>query len=340
MTRKERVRLAITHREPDRVPHEISLTIPAREMLEAHFHTTDLDTVLDNHLASIAPELPMVEFRPGYFRDEWGVVWNRTVDRDIGVIEGAVLPEPNLAGLSLPDPHDPRRYAPIPAFLQEHSDQFLLCDIGFSLFERAWTLRGLENFFMDLALHPGFVTELLDVITDYVLALVAEAGRFGFDAFQFGDDWGQQSGVTMGPEAWRRFIRPRAARLYAAAHETGKFVFIHSCGAVQALFPDLIEIGVDVFNPFQPEVMDVVEMKRRFGDRLAFYGGVSTQRTLPYSSPAGVRAEVRRLIREVGRGGGYILSPAHDVQRDVPLENLLALADEVMNQEDRGGSRP
>jgi uroporphyrinogen decarboxylase len=340
MTRKERVRVAITHREPDRVPHQINLTIPAREMLEAHLHTTDLDTVLDNHLAGIAPELAMVEFKPGYFRDEWGVVWNRTFDRDIGVIEGAALPEPSLAGLALPDPHDPRRTAPIPAFLQEHSDQFLLCDIGFSLFERAWTLRGLENFFMDLALNPGFVGELLDAITDYVLALVREAGRFGFDGFRFGDDWGQQSGVTMGPEAWRRFIKPRVARLYGAAHEAGKFVFIHSCGAVQALFPDLIEVGVDVFNPFQPEVMDVVEMKRRFGDRLAFYGGVSTQRTLPYGSPAEVRTEVRRLIREVGRGGGYILAPAHDVQRDVPLENLLALAEEARNQGDGHGDRP
>jgi uroporphyrinogen decarboxylase len=340
MTRKERVRLAITHREPDRVPHQINLTIPAREMLEAHFHTTDLDTVLDNHLASTSPELPMVEFKPGYFRDEWGVVWNRTVDRDIGVIEGAVLAEPGLARLALPDPHAPRRYGHMRAFLEEHSDQFLLCDIGFSLFERAWTLRGLENFFMDLALNPEFVDELLDAITEYDLALVGEAGRFGFDAFQFGDDWGQQSGVTMGPEAWRRFVKPRVARLYAAAHETGKSVFIHSCGAVQALFPDLIEVGVDVFNPFQPEVMDVVEMKGRFGDRLAFYGGVSTQRTLPYGSPEEVRAEVRRLIREVGRGGGYILSPAHDVQRDVPLENLLALAEEVMNQGVGGGGRP
>lgn len=364
MTRKERVKLAITHQEPDRVPHQINLTIPARRMLQEHFQTDDLDTALDNHIAMTSPELPMEEVarppltgaeapgaaerpaaarrRPdqsnqaepgsGYFRDEWGVIWNRTFDKDIGVIEGAVLPEPRLDGLRVPDPHDPRRYEGFPKFIEEHREQFLVCGIGFSLFERAWTLRGLENFLMDMVLHPGFVEELLDVIVEFDLGLIEEAGRYEFDAFQFGDDWGQQSGVTMGPEAWRRFIKPRVTKLYRAAREQGKHVFIHSCGAVQELFEDLIEVGVEVFNPFQPEVMDAVEMKRRYGDRLAFYGGVSTQKTLPAGSPQEVRAEVRRLIREVGRGGGYILAPAHDVQRDVPLENLLALLEEVRDQ--------
>ena len=340
MTRKERIELAITHREPDRVPHQINLTIPAREMLENHFGTTDLDSALDNHIAMIGPELPMEEFRPGYFRDEFGVVWNRTFEKDIGVIEGAVLPGPRLDGFTLPDPHDPRRYDQFPTFLKEHKDQFLICGIGFSLFERAWTLRGLENSLMDFVLHPDFVEELLDAIVDYDLGLIEEASAFEFDAFQFGDDWGQQSGVTMGPEAWRRLIKPRVARLYAAVKGAGKHVVIHSCGAVQDLFEDLIEVGVEVFNPFQPEVMDGVEMKRRFGDRLAFYGGVSTQQTLPHSSPEGVRAEVRQLLTEVGKGGGYVLAPAHDVQRDVPLENILALLDEVRNQPTvTGGAR-
>lgn len=332
MTRKERVELAVTHQEPDRVPHQVNLTIPARQMVQEHFGTEDLDTVLENHIASTNAELPMDEIKPGYFRDEWGVVWNRTIDKDIGVIEGAVLPEPNLERLEVPDPHDPRRYEGFRAFIEGHREQFLFCDIGFSLFERAWTLRGLENFFMDLAVHPGFVEELLDTVVEYDLAVIEEAGRFDFDAFQLGDDWGQQSGVTMGPEAWRRFIKPRVAKLYAAAHDAGKHVVIHSCGAVQELFQDLIEVGVEVFGPFQPEVMDVVAMKRRFGDRLAFYGGVSTQKTLPHATPAEVRAEVRRLIEEVGRGGGYVLAPAHDVQRDVPLENILALLDEVQSQ--------
>jgi len=340
MTRKERVELAITHREPDRVPHQINLTIPAREMLEQHFGTKDLDACLDNHIAMTSPELPMEDIKPDYVRDEWGVVWNRTIDKDIGVVEGTVLPEPTLDGLTVPDPRDPRRYRDFADFIDGHSDQFLICGIGFSLYERAWTLRGLQNFLMDLAVNVEFAEELLDAIVDYTLILIEEAGRFGFDAFQFGDDWGQQTGVTMGPETWRRLIKPRVARLYAAVHDQGKHVVIHSCGAVQDLFEDLIEVGVEVFNPFQPEVMEPVATKRRFRGRLAFYGGVSTQETLPHASPEGVRAEVRRLISEVGRGGGYILAPAHDVQRDVPLENILALLDEVRNQPTAaGGSR-
>jgi uroporphyrinogen decarboxylase len=101
---------------------------------------------------------------------------------------------------------------------------------------------------------------------------------------------------------------------------------------VSELFDDLIEIGVDCFNPFQPEVMDVYAMKRRYGDRLSFFGGLSTQKTLPFGSADGVRAEVRRLMAECGHGGGYILAPAHDTPKDVPIDNLAALIDLCRSQ--------
>jgi uroporphyrinogen decarboxylase len=119
--------------------------------------------------------------------------------------------------------------------------------------------------------------------------------------------------------------------MYAAARECGLTVFIHSCGQVAELFPDLIEIGVECFNPFQPEVMDVYELKRRYGEKLSFYGGLSTQRLLPYGTPAEVRAEVRRLREEIGSGGGYVLAPAHDVPGDVPPENILAVWEEMQS---------
>jgi uroporphyrinogen decarboxylase len=152
------------------------------------------------------------------------------------------------------------------------------------------------------------------------------------DSVHFGDDWGQQRGMLMGPKLWRRFIKPHLARMYAAAHEGGKYVTIHSCGKVQEVFPDLIEIGLNCFNPFQPEVMDVYEMKRLYGDRLSFNGGVSTQRTLPYGTPEEIKAEARRLMAEVGQGGGYILSPAHAIPGDAKPENMVALIEAVHEQ--------
>jgi uroporphyrinogen decarboxylase len=164
------------------------------------------------------------------------------------------------------------------------------------------------------------------------VALVEEAVKYDIDGVHFGDDWGSQRGLLMGPKLWERFLKPRLARQYGAAKAAGKTVSIHSCGKVQELFPQLIEIGLDCFNPFQPEVMDPYEMKRLYGDRLSFWGGVSTQRLLPYGTPEEVRAEVRRLIREVGRNGGYILAPAHAIPGDAKPENIMALIQTVNDQ--------
>ena len=148
----------------------------------------------------------------------------------------------------------------------------------------------------------------------------------------FVDDWGQQTGLLFGARLWRRFIKPRVARLYGRVKAACKAVMIHCCGRVQELFPYLIEVGLDVFNPFQPEVMDPVEIKRQFGDRLTFFGGMSIQRVLPFGTPADVRREAQRLIREVGQGGGFIIAPSHDMPGDIPLENMLAFVETLQAQ--------
>jgi uroporphyrinogen decarboxylase len=135
----------------------------------------------------------------------------------------------------------------------------------------------------------------------------------------------------MGPRLWREFIHPVLRRMYGAVREAGKYVMIHSCGDVDELFDDLVDIGLSCFNPFQPEVMDVYSLLPRYRGRLAFHGGLSTQRTLPFGTVEDVRAEVRRLL-ELGSEGGYIFAPAHDVEGDVPLENILAAIELVQNQ--------
>jgi uroporphyrinogen decarboxylase len=136
----------------------------------------------------------------------------------------------------------------------------------------------------------------------------------------------------MSPKTWREFIKPRIQQMYGLVKSKGKFVFIHSCGKVDAIFPDLIECGLDAFNPFQPEVMDVYAMKRTYGNHLVFFGGISTQRTLPYGTPAETRAEVRRLLDKIGRDGGYIASPAHAIPADARTENIAAMIDALQHQ--------
>lgn len=328
---RERVRLALQHREPDRVPYHFTFTVPARRKLEAFYSTAELEDLLGVHLAvyKARPLQPYPEERPGFWRDEFGVLWNRTVDRDIGVVEEYPLSGRSLVGYIFPDPHDPRRFERLPSFYATSRNRFRIASIGFSLFERAWSLRGIAELLVDMVEAPAWVDELLDAILAFQLEVIADAIRHDFDAVMFGDDWGQQRGLLMGPRLWRRFIKPRVAEMYGAVHRAGKAVFIHCCGKVQELFPELIGVGLDVFNPFQPEVMDLGEIKRQYGRDLSFYGGMSVQRVLPFGTPAKVRDEARRLMETVGRGGGYIIAPSHDMPGDIPVENMVAFIEAV-----------
>jgi uroporphyrinogen decarboxylase len=331
ITPRNRVWQAIRHQQPDRVPWQFGYTVPARRKLEEHFGTTDLDAPLGNHLLKFRPRAAdaLVELRPGFWRDEFGVLWNRTIDKDIGNVVEYQLKDRSLAGFTFPDPHDPRRYADWPALLAAHADRFRYASIAFSLFERAWTLRGIEPLLIDMLEAPEFVDQLLDALTAFDLGILEEVLSLDIDGVMFGDDWGQQKGLIFGHRLWRRFIKPRITQLYGAVKRAGKAVLIHSCGQVQELFPELIEAGLDVFNPFQPEAMDPYETKRRFGARLTFWGGVSVQKLLPFGTPPQIRDEVRRLIDGVGAGGGFIIGPSHDMPGDIPLENLLALVEAV-----------
>lgn len=336
MTSKERVTAALRHQPPDRCPVAMGLTQKAHAAMVAHYGD-------DGYRKLIPTDIVGVAARPGpldewlsetVWQDEFGVQWDRSIDRDIGNVCNRVLPERDLSGLQFPDPTDPAKFEGFGETVAaaNAAGRFVQFGIGFSLFERAWTLRGMENLFLDMVEAPEFVDELLDVICDYNVTLARKALEYDIDAIHFGDDWGSQRGLLMGPRLWERFLKPRLARMYGTAKAVGKFVTIHSCGKVQELFPQLIEIGLDCFNPFQPEVMDPYEMKRLHGDRLSFWGGVSTQQLLPYGTPEEVRVEVRRLIREVGRDGGYVLAPAHSIPGDAKPENIMALIETANEQ--------
>ncbi|HVN79451.1 MAG TPA: uroporphyrinogen decarboxylase family protein [Terriglobia bacterium] len=332
MTKREVVQLVLSGHQPPYVPWSCGFTQEAKGKLQAHFKLTDLERVLENHLLKVGSDIGFFEeVGEGRVKDVFGVTWNRTVDKDIGIVEGCLLPRPTLAGFSFPDPLDRRFFADIPELLTLYGDRFRVFQIGFSLYERAWTLRGIENLMMDFHDHPSFVEELFNTIADYNIAQVTEALKVDIDAVYFGDDWGQQHGLQMGPRLWRRFIKPVVERMYGAVRGAGKYVMIHSCGDVDELFDDLIQAGVNCFNPCQPEVMDVYGLLPLYRGQLAFHGGLSTQRVLPYGTPAEVRRETRRLL-ELGEAGSYIFAPAHDVVGDVPLENMLAFL-EILKQQ-------
>ncbi|MHB0954898.1 MAG: uroporphyrinogen decarboxylase family protein [Pirellulaceae bacterium] len=334
MTPRERVRTALQHRQPDRTPYHIGFTKQMHARMAEYFGDPGFLERVGNHFTVLRaePAGARVEIRPHIWRDQFGVHWDRSVDQDIGVVlEHLVWPE-NLATFVLPDPDEPSRFAPYETLRRDYPDTFVVTNISFSLFERAWTLAGMETLLMAMVENPDFVHQLLDRLLQFNLRLIERICHYDIDAVMFGDDWGQQHGLIMGPHLWREFIRPRIRQMYQAVKTRGKFVFIHSCGKVQQLFPELIECGLDVFNPLQPEVMDVVEIKREFGGQLSFYGGISTQRTLPFGTVRETRDAVRRLIDVLGRDGGYIASPAHAVPPDARPENVAAMIDVLQNQ--------
>ncbi len=333
MTRREVIKLVLEGKVPPYVPWNIGLTQEAREKLKEHFGQSDLEDALQNHFLRLGSDIGFfTDLDDNCVQDVFGVIWDRSIDKDIGNPKNRVLPEPTLEGYSFPDPLDPRFFADIPERIERSSDRFRVFQIGFSLWERAWTLRGWGNLMMDFHDHPGFVNDLLNTIADYNIVQVKEALRYDIDAVYFGDDWGMQRGLQMGPVMWHKFIYPVLRGMYGVVREAGKYVMIHSCGDVDELFDDLIEIGVNCFNPFQPEVMDVTSLIHRYRSRLAFHGGLSTQRTLPYGSSDDVRQETEHLL-ELGRDGGYVFAPAHDVEGDVPLENMLAFIEIVHQQQ-------
>ena len=330
---KDWIRKTLRHEEPEAVPYHFTPTPPARRKLEQHYGTTVIEDALRlpirmSGLKSIKPLYADPAEFGDTLTDEYGVMWTtNAIDR--GAPVGPCLPEPNLTGYRFPDPTAEYRFEDLPQWCASNREHFTIIWVG-DLWERATFMRGMENILLDVALRPNFVEKLLDGITEYILRTMRILlERFEFDGIALSDDYGTQKALVMSPAHWHRLIKPRLRRIYGLARKHGRTVFHHSCGHVTPIIAGMIEAGLDILHPVQPETMDIARLKREFGRGVTLCGGLGTQDLLPRGTVDEVRAEVRRLKREMGKGGGYILEPGITVQDDVPVENMLALIEEA-----------
>jgi uroporphyrinogen decarboxylase len=317
------------------VPHIMRLAVVEEEILR------DLD--IDTRPVSMRPVRKGLRScdEPQHFYDDWGVKWKEV---DVGRAIYRELAEFPLADATLeslehypwwPDPLDPDRYAGVEEQARNlfYNTEWALvgCPAFNGVWERATYLCGFRRMLEGLLLEPEFVHAVLRRITDLCKPALARyldlVGPY-IQIIKMGDDLGTQNGPQMSPRTYRQVIKPYHQELFAVIKKrTDARIFLHTCGSVYRLLPDLIDAGVEILNPVQVSAkdMDTERLKTEFGDRLTFMGAIDTQQVLPFGSVQDVKAEVERRISHLAPGGGFILAPVHNVQADVPPENLITM---------------
>lgn len=263
--------------------------------------------------------------------DDWGVRWHPARGKDGYSYpdETPALRIDQVGAFGAPDTDWDRVSRDLQEQVASHNrEDYLL--IGYNeltLFTRAQVLLGTAEFLMATLLEPEKLEILLDSITDYQKLHTRAVMEVGVAGVRFTDDWGMQTGMFISPEQWRRFIKPRVRALYEIVEEYGGIVFQHSCGHIEEIVPDLIEMGCDVLDPAQPSANDIYRWKREYGDRLVFMGGIDTQTFLSFGAPEEVRRETKKVLAAMGEGGGYIAAPSHTIH--IPEPNQQAMIEAI-----------
>jgi len=373
MTHRERVLAALNHQEPDRAPMDLgaarftTMVKPAYDRLRAKLgfgapgvmldkmqQIVEMDEAvlkyLDVDVRGFAPGAPDVggdvDLDGDRYRDEWGVVRRRPEGCEYYELCGSPLAgaitSADVARYPWPDPTDAGRFRGLrerARELKEETDYAVVFNARFSMVHMTQYLRGFEDWYTDLAGNHDLFTCMMEATTEVYLEMSRRALELVgdlIDVVAWGDDVGLQDRPVCSPASYRKLIKPYHARALEMVRKyTSAKILYHSCGSTYALLNDFAEIGVNAVNPLQVTArhMEPAKLKAEFGGRLSFWGGIDTHRILPFGTPEQVRDEVLRMIGIMGKGGGYVVAAVHNVQPDVPPENVLAMVDAVRSSQ-------
>ena len=365
MTHRERVLAAVSHKQPDKVPIDLggtrdsSLVVEAYEKVKKYFGLEAEDRLCDRMMRvvhvdeqilqsldidtrAVFPGAPSKglgqDLGPRKYRDAWGVVrvhpeGSFYYDQTEFPLSGEISIN-DIVKYPWPDPDDSglmRGLKERVAWIRENTDCAAVLTLPAPFVHISQYLRGFEDWFCDILLNPKRLEALFDAVLEVTLRIakheLKEVGK-EVDIVICADDLGAQTGLQMSHEKYVQLIKPRHEKFFRQVHEmTSAKLLLHTCGSVARIIDDLIEIGVDILNPVQPSAagMNPFELKKKYGRRLAFWGGPDAQNTLPFGSVKDIKKMVEDLVEEMGEGGGFLLSSCHNIQPDVPLENILTM---------------
>jgi len=322
MTSRERVLQALSHKTSDLMPSTLYLDDSLREKFAQSSERARKCLAYPDDTVRILWDNVDVELDDQTYLDPFGVLYHRSIGGDQFVDPPLQEPDARLIPRIqlLPEGEEER----VLAIRRENPDKFIYYQFSMTTGERLWALRGFERYLMDLVEYPDFIHEALDVLMEMHYEALQRLFKLPIDGITFGDDFGGQRGLMISPNSFRTFYKKRLGDLFGKVRDKGMVAGFHSCGDNTVIMRDYVDIGLQVFHPFQPECMDITHIKREFGKDLAFRGGIGMQGVVPQGTPEEVTRYVLDSARILSENGGYILEPCKPLPPETPLENVLA----------------
>jgi len=351
MREKDIVRNTIKFNKPKEIPVLMWIDLIRYEMKSRLLREKAYRVIkdrFDKHIIQLMPdgeEIPLCSMEWPKTNEGWRDLMRDWIFGSVWPCGGFVFKKGRLAWAPLennftvkaiekiefPNPTDPFYLSRAKKRIKDNRDKYLLGFVWYTLFEKMHFLSGFENVFVGPILYKNEFFKLQSKIMDYNLKLIKHWGKLGIDGIFMSDDWGSQTSLLISPQQWREIYKPCYKELFKEIHKGGMDAWLHTCGYSLPIIEDLIDIGLDVINPIQPQANNIEELAEKFGGKICFCGGIDIQKTTVTGSPKDVEREIKNLFDKFGKkfGGGFIPAPCNTILEDTSPENIKAIYDAV-----------